>query len=94
MKRDLRVMDDATHLQLHLETETEMFLCADNRSFDSEWNLYQLEEDGTSKKVTYVVTEEQPPDRSVILQRWDNGDRYRVRWSVSVEKVDSRDEGE
>ena len=86
MPRDHRVIDVATQLEMHLHHETELFLCGDNRSFDSEWRIHEYEKDGTQKTVTYEVTEETPPDHSIILKNYDTGDEYVVAFTVTVTK--------
>ena len=83
-RRDLRYMDESDQLQLEIEHQTEEFLCKLND--DSEWRLYGYEKDGTRKVVTYEVTDETPPDRSVILRNWDTEEEFVVTWSVSVRK--------
>lgn len=77
-------MDEATQLQLHIEHETEQFLCQTDR--DAEWRLYDYETDGTARVVTYEVTEETPPDRSVVIKNWDSGDEFVITWNISVSK--------
>lgn len=83
-KRDHNIMTEADALQLHIESETEQFLCQTDR--DSEWRLYGYEKDGTRKTRTYEVTEETPPDRSVILRNFDTDEEFVITWSVSVTK--------
>lgn len=83
-KRDLSYMDQATQLQLHIDAETEQFLCKVND--DSEWRLYGYELDGTRTTVTYEVTDEIPPDRAVILRNWDTGEEFEVRWTITVDR--------
>jgi hypothetical protein len=77
-------MEEVDQLQLVVDTETEQFLCKLND--DSEWRLYDYEVDGTARVVTYEVTDETPPDRSVILKNWDTGDEFVITWNVSVSK--------
>lgn len=71
-------------LQLEVGRQTEEFLCKLND--DSEWRVYDYEKDGTRKTVTYEVTDETPPDRSVILQNFDTGEQFVITWNVSVTK--------
>ena len=71
-------------LQLEVDRQTEEFLCKLND--DSEWRVYDYEKDGTRKTVTYEVTDETPPDRSVILQNFDTGEQFVITWNVSVTK--------
>lgn len=83
-RKDLSYMDEATQLQLEIDYQTEQFLC--KTADDSEWRLYGYEIDGTRKTVTYEVTDETPPDRSVILRNWDTGEEFVITWSISVRK--------
>lgn len=71
-------------LQLEVDRQTEEFLC--KLSDDSEWRVYDYETDGTRKTVTYEVTDETPPDRSVILKNYDTGEEYVIVWNVTVIK--------
>jgi hypothetical protein len=41
---------------------------------------------GNGQKHRYIVCEEVPEDRSVILEREEDGKRFRVIWSVSVKE--------
>lgn len=84
MKRDLKIMDETEQLQLVVEQQTEEFLCKIDD--DSEWRIYSYETDGTQKTVTFEVTDETPPDRSVILKNYDTGDEYVIVWNVTVTK--------
>ena len=84
MPRDRKLMPEEELLQLHLASETELFLCADNRSFDSEWRLYEYDDEGAHKTVTYEVTDEQPEDGAIILKRFDTGTEFEVRYTVTV----------
>lgn len=77
-------MNEADALQLHIDQETEQFLCQVND--DSEWVLYGYDKDGTRRTLTYEVTDETPPDRSVILRNWDTGEEFVVAWNVTVTK--------
>jgi hypothetical protein len=50
---------------------------------DSEHRVY----DG-SKREIYLVMEEVPDDRSVILERQSDGKKFIVEWTVSVREQD------
>ena len=77
-------MGQGEMLQLEVERQTEEFLCKLND--DSEWRIYDYETDGTQRVVTYEVTDETPPDRSVILKNYDTGEEYVIFWNVTVSK--------
>jgi hypothetical protein len=82
--RDRKLMPEAELLELHLAHEAELFLCADNSAHDSEWRLYEYDDEGAHQVVTYEVTDEAPPDGSIILKRWDSGKEFVVRYTVTV----------
>ena len=84
MSRDRKVMPEHELLELHLASEAERFLCADNSAHDSEWRLYEYDDEGAHSTVYYEVTDEQPEDRSIILKRFDNGKEFVVHWTVTV----------
>jgi hypothetical protein len=84
MPVDRKYLDETAHLQLIIEEATEGFLCQMNN--DSEWRRYDYEKDGTQKVVTYEVTDETPPDRSVIIKNYDTGDEFVITWNVTVTK--------
>jgi predicted SnoaL-like aldol condensation-catalyzing enzyme len=77
-----RLMDDRTRLESHLSSEVEEFVAAINQ--DSEWTLY-----GREGNVTFEVTDEIPPDRSVIVRRVSDGKLFAIHHSVTVTEVDS-----
>ena len=68
-------------LQSRMVTIAEEALCAINN--DSEHRVYG------SQGGTYIMLDEIPPDRSVILQRESDGKKFRVRWTVSVTEEES-----
>jgi hypothetical protein len=50
---------------------------------DSEHRVY----DGSNREI-YVVMEEVPDDRSVILERYSDGKTFVVEWTVTVRERD------
>lgn len=73
--------DRLSKLQSVMETTVEDALTAvDN---ESEHRIWFAGEGVT----TYVTCAESPPDRSVVLQEFPDGPKYRVSWQVRVDEI-------
>jgi hypothetical protein len=71
------------YLWNHLSEAAESALCANTvYSDEGEHRVY---EQGIPQ--TYLVQEETPADRSVILERYSDGKRFRVSFEVTVEEM-------